>query len=141
MKQLDISQIYLKFPTKNDCIAVLEEVLWNKKPKCPYCQSYNSTPMSTQHRHHCNNCNTSYSVTVNTIFHQTHLPMQKWFYAIILILNARLKITTRQLSYLVDVNKNTACRITQQILSAIRQPQQRGLILGLMDRLDTYDRN
>ena len=40
------------------------------------------------YRWQCSRCKTSFSVTVNTLFHRTRLPLPKWFLAIILISNA-----------------------------------------------------
>jgi transposase-like protein len=93
---MNIVQVYEKFPTEEDCILHLEEVRWHGKPVCPYCGSNRTT--ENEHRHHCNNCNTSFSVTVNTIFHHTHLPLQKWFLAISLVLNAKKGLSARQLA-------------------------------------------
>ena len=76
---MNIVEIYKKFPTHEDCLAYLEKVRWNNVPTCPYCNSTNSTSFKKENRHHCNNCNTSYSVTVGTIFHKTKLDLQKWF--------------------------------------------------------------
>jgi len=60
-------------------------------------KSANQTPMPKEkkRRYHCNNCNTSFSVTVGTIFHRTHLPIQKWFLAIAIILNAKKGLSAR----------------------------------------------
>ncbi len=70
---MNIIQIFQKFPTQDSCIKHLEQCKWNNTPKCPYCESINQTPLKDTYRYHCNNCNTSFSVTVGTIFHQTHL--------------------------------------------------------------------
>ena len=74
---MDIIEIFELFPTQADCIAHLEDVRWQGKPRCVYCQSTNVTPAPKEKRHHCNNCNTTFSVTVGTIFHHTHLPLSK----------------------------------------------------------------
>ena len=79
---MNIVRIYELFPTESDCIAHLEKVRWKVKPICPYCGSDRTTAAPTEQRHHCNNCKTSFSVTVGTIFHHTHLPLQKWLLAV-----------------------------------------------------------
>ena len=90
---MNIVRIYELYPTEADCIRHLERVRWPKKAVCWYCKSENTTPVPAERRHHCNNCNTSFSVTVGTIFHHTHLPLQKWFLAVCLILNAKKGIS------------------------------------------------
>ena len=79
---MNIIQIFERFPTQNDCIAYLEAARWPEEVSCPYCGSVHTargTDKHRPHRHHCYDCKTSFSVTVGTIFHRTHLPLQKWF--------------------------------------------------------------
>lgn len=131
---MNIVQIYKRFPAEADCIDHLEQVRWDSKPTCPYCQSTNASPQKDgKRRHHCNNCNTSYSVTVGTIFHQTHLDLQKWFLAVSLILNAKKGISARQLARDLEVNKDTAWRISMKIREAMSQAHQRELLTGLVE--------
>lgn len=135
---MDIIEIFEKFPTQDSCIEYLEKVRWNGIPRCPYCKSDKQTPMKTEHRYHCNNCNTSYGVTVGTIFHKTHLPLQKWFLAVILILNAKKGVSARQLARHLKVNRNTAWRISMQIRNAMYEPEQRNVLQGLIEMDETY---
>ncbi|MBC8392200.1 MAG: IS1595 family transposase [Deltaproteobacteria bacterium] len=135
---MNIVEIFRLFPTHNDCIAHLEEVRWDNNPTCPYCKSHKSTPVKDGFRHHCNNCYTSYSVTVGTIFHHTHLPIQKWFLAVTLILNAKKGISARQLARDLDVNKNTAWRISMKIRDAMYEREQRELLTGIVEADETY---
>src|ERR1035437_7823498 len=118
---MNIIQIYKIFPTQQDCIKHLEQVRWNGIPNCPYCKSLNSTPYKDERRYHCNNCNTSYSVTVGTIFHKTKIDLQKWFLAVSLVLNAKKGISSRQLSRDLEVNKNTGWYLLMRIRKAMLQ--------------------
>ena len=133
---MDIVQISKRFPTQQDCIRHLEQVRWNGEPVCPYCGSDNTA--LNQHRHRCYNCKTSFSVTVGTIFHRTHLPLQKWFLAITLILNAKKGLSSLQLSQDLQVNKNTAWRISMQIRKAMTQSEHRELLTGVVEMDETY---
>jgi len=135
---MNITTIFETFPTQESCIEHLEKVRWSGKPSCPYCRSQNTTPMVNEKRHHCNNCNTSFSVTVRTIFHHTHLPLQKWFLAVSLILNAKKGISSRQLARDLGVHRNTAWRISMQIRNAMTQVHQRELLVGLVEADETY---
>ena len=135
---MNIIKIYETFPTEKDCLSYLEKIRWNNKPSCPYCKSINSTPLFKENRHHCNNCNTSYKVIVGTIFHHTHLPLQKWFLAITIILNAKKGISSRQLARDLQVNKDTAWRISMKIRDAMIQREQRELLTGIVEADETY---
>ena len=133
---MNIMQVFERFPTQQDCIAHLEAARWGDKPSCPYCGSLNTAP--NQHRHRCYDCKTSFSVTVGTIFHHTHMPLQKWFLAVMLMLNAKKGLSALQLSRDLSVNKNTAWRITMQIRKAMTQAEQRNLLTGIIEMDETY---
>jgi len=132
---MNIMRVSDQFPTQGDCLAHLEQARWGGKPICPYCGSANTT--RNQHRHRCYDCKTSFSVTVGTILHHTHLP-QKWFLAIMPRLNAKKGLSALQLSRDLDVNKNTAWRITTQIRKTMTQAEQRSLLTGIVEMDEAY---
>jgi transposase-like protein len=133
---MNIIQVYKMFPTQLDCLSHLEKARWKGKPKCPYCGSTNATPMKKEFRYHCNSCNTSYSVTVGTIFHKTHLDLQKWFLAISLVLNAKKGISARQLSRDLEVNKDTAWYMGMRIRRAMKEDPE--MLQGIVEVDETY---
>ena len=133
---MNIVSVFEQFPTQESCITLLEQARWPDGVTCPYCSSKNTAPC--EHRHRCYDCKTSFSVTVRTIFHHTHLPLQKWFLAVSLMLNAKKGLSALQLSRDIKVNKNTAWRITMQIRKAMAQAEQRQMLLGIVEMDETY---
>jgi transposase-like protein len=133
---MNIIEIYEKFPTEVDCIRYLEKIKWGDKPQCPYCDSTKSTPLPKEYRHHCNHCNTSYSVTVKTIFHRTHLPLQKWFLACCLVLNAKKGISSRQLARDLKISKDTAWSMQMRIRRAMNEYGY--LLEGILEMDECY---
>jgi transposase-like protein len=112
---MKLEDIYIVFPDEDSCIKFLEDIVWNNHPVCPYCRSINFTPLKNSYRYHCNECNTSYSVTVNTIFHKTKIPLQKWFYIIYLKEINELNISVRILGEEMEITKDTANRIINKV--------------------------
>jgi transposase-like protein len=133
---MNIIQVYKQFPTHADCIKHLEKVRWNNIPKCPYCQSENQSPAPKERRYHCNKCNTSYSVTVQTIFHKTKCDLQKWFLAISLVLNAKKGLSARQLARDIEVTKDTAWSMLMRIRKAFKEYGD--LLEGIIEADETY---
>jgi transposase-like protein len=125
-----------KFPNQEACISYLEQVRWNGKPICPYCGSNNTNHLVSQLRHHCNGCRKSFSATVGTIFHDTRLPLQKWFLAIDLILNAKKGLSSCQLARDLDVRQATAWSMGHRIRKAMKQDT--GLLSGIVEMDETY---
>lgn len=128
---MNIIQVHKRFPTQKDCIKHLENVRWKGTPQCPYCNATRVSKIPKEQRYRCNNCNTSFSVLVRTIFHKTKIELQKWFLAISLVLNARKGISVRQLAQDIEVNKNTAWLMLMRIRKAMIQ--QRQLLEGILN--------
>jgi transposase-like protein len=103
--------------TQEESIALLEKMRWNGQPRCPYCGSIKATTYKATHRYHCNSCFTAYSVTVGTLFHKTHVDLDKWFRAIKLIVKKSPNISSRNLAKEIQVNKNT----TNYMISRIKE--------------------
>ena len=104
---------------QEESIALLERIRWNGQPTCPYCGSIKATLYKVKHRYHCNSCFTAYSVTVGTLFHKTHVDLNKWFKAIQLVTKTSSDISVRKLSKEIKVNKNTASYMIIRIRAAM----------------------
>ena len=133
---MNIISIYNKFKSQEDCIKHLELTRWNGIATCPYCNSKKSHKNKGENRHYCHTCKTSYCVTVGTIFHNTKLPLQKWFLAISLIINAKKGIASRQLARDLEVTKDTAWRMQMQIRKAM--VEMPSLMTGIVEMDETY---
>lgn len=123
-------RVYEKCPTEESGILLLERLRWKGSPVCPYCGSLDSTPLTKEWRHHCNCCNTAFSVTVNTIFHRSHIDLRKWFSAL-RFLSQRYpkKVSVRELANYIDVRRNTAHSMLIRIKNADGPDR---LLLGLL---------
>lgn len=119
---------------RRECIKLLEQSRWRGQPQCPYCGSRRSSSIEKGLRHHCNDCFTSYSVTVGTIFHKTHVDLQKWFRAVLLVQASLSSTSVRQLALEIGVNKNTAAQMLKRLRGA--QPQEQKLLRAVAKALN-----
>jgi len=134
---MNLVEIFEKFPTQDDCRKHLEKVRWANGPICPYCFSnIKIAKQENENRYHCNNCKTGFSVTVNTIFHNTKVPLQKWFLAISLILNAKKGISAKQLQRDLKVTYKTAWYMAMRIRRAMID--QKEMLMGIVEMDETY---
>lgn len=105
--------------TQEEYLIYLEQLRWDGIPRCPYCESTKATAYKNEHRYRCNACFTSYSVTVGTLFHRSHVELRVWFKAIQLVLNSSDDLSVRQLSKELGINKNTAAYMLARIRQAM----------------------
>ncbi len=136
---MDIVSIFKKFKTQKQSIKFLEKARWGKKPFCAYCGSDRATKTKGDDRYyHCGACNKQFSVTVNTIFHDTKLPLQKWLLAMAIIGNAKKGISSRELARQLDISKDAAWRMQMQIREAMNDEKQRHLFTGIVEVDECY---
>jgi len=133
---MTIHEIYKNFPEQKDCLAHLEYLRWKNEPACVNCGSTNVTKFKNELRWHCNEENKSYSVLKDTIFEGTRLPLQKWFYAIHLMLSAKKGLSAMQLARNLDVSWNTAWYASMRIRCAMQD--QSYILEGIIESDSTY---
>jgi transposase-like protein len=135
---MNIIQIFNKFPTQESCIKHLEQIRWGDKAICVYCGSTNTNPLNQEgrYRHHCNGCRSTFSVTVGTIFHGTHVPLQKWFLLISLMQNAKKGLSSLQASRDIEVSQTTTWSMMHRIRKAMGNDNS--LLSGIVEMDETY---
>lgn len=117
---MTLKSIYKKYPTHAKAVAMLERIKWPEGPVCPYCLSKQSTQLIKESRYHCNICNASFSVTVDSLFKRTRADLQKWFLAIH-TLKEKPDISSRVLGGNIETTKDSAWLIIQKINRAKRE--------------------
>ena len=109
------------YPTQQDCIDLLEDLVWNNQPKCHHCGSSELSEIEKYYKHSknaytCSDCRSVYTVTQKTIFHHTHLPIVKWFTAIHVIKTYECLPSSYKLAKLIGVCKTTGLKMRARIL-------------------------
>ena len=132
-----------RFPDQESCIEYLERVRWQGKPVCPHCES-NHIKRKKEYgegrvgRWHCHDCNASFKVTCDTVFHGTKIPLQKWFLAIALLTNAKKSLSSCQLARDLDLNQKTAWYILTRIRAEMADKVNSILLQGIIEADETY---
>ncbi len=115
----ELKSIYKVFPDNSDCIHYLEEMRWNGEPLCPRCGYSKFSPVKGLIAYRCTMCNRTFTVTTKTFLHKTKLDLQKWFYAVHVMLNPHQKVSARWLGDNINVTKDTAWSIQNKIKKAL----------------------
>ena len=89
-------------------------------------------------RWHCKDCQASFKVTHGTVFHGTQIPLQKWFLAIALILNAKKGISSYQLERDLDLNQRTAWFLLTRVRAEMADKTNSILLKGIIEADETY---
>ena len=124
--QPSIFEIMSRFGSEDACIQHFERIRWPHGPHCPRCDSdrisiFDAKGKTGKDRHiyECMPCNYQFTVTVGTIFHNSHLPLTKWFLAIYMICSAKKGISSKQLQRELSVTYKTAWYMSHRIRLAM----------------------
>jgi transposase-like protein len=132
--------LFKKFPTQESCIEHLENIRWKNGVVCPYCQSHKISQHNEEgrrKRHQCQTCTKSFSVTVGTIFHNTHLDLRNWFYILSLMINAKKGLSACQVARDLEMRRTTAWEVMHKIRKAFAT-EQKELLTGIFEMDETY---
>src|SRR6266849_2587125 len=144
MKLIDVPKA---FATDEMCLAYLEAKRWPHGVRCPICGAKEVSKITRKSKskniraqlYQCleKSCKTQFSATSGTIFHDSHLPLSKWFTAIALMIDAKKGMSAMQLQRHLGVNYRTAWYLAHRIREAMNEPD--GLKLtGMVEIDETY---
>ena len=114
--------------TEEKCIAYLQKMRWPEGVRCPTCGNssishFQSKGKSgkTRHLYQCldKTCRYQFSPTTGTIFHDSHLPLNKWFRAIALVSDTQKPMSVNQLRLALGVQYKTAVHLADRIRQAM----------------------
>jgi transposase-like protein len=109
------------------CRKGLEHLRWPDGPTCPRCKSPKLSRMYKRQQFDCDSCGYQFSVTSGTIFHDTHLPLQKWIVAIYLMVESKKGISANQMKRTLGVSYKTAWYLCHRIRAAMTEVQPKKL--------------
>ena len=72
-------------------------------------------------KYECSDCALHFSATTGTLFHDSHLPLQKWFMAMALMSEAKKGISANQIARHIGVQYKTAWHLCHRIRKAMQE--------------------
>lgn len=140
---MDILSIFRSFQTQEQCLEYLEKIRWHGEPVCPYCGSVSvgrhASGDRANQRWQCRDCTRAFSVTVGTIFHRTHVPLQNWFLVLGLMLNAKKSASSYQIARDLGMRRPTVWSMMHRVRVAMAEDQNQARLLhGLVEADETY---
>jgi len=118
------------FPTEQDALAYWIKARWPKGVRCLACDHDKCYVIETKGKtgksarlFECAECGLHFSATTGTLFHDSHLPLQKWFMAISLMVESKKGISANQVKRHIGVTYKTAWYLCQRIRQAMQETQ------------------
>lgn len=115
VKTLTIHEFFKQFPNDEACLAHLFELRYGAEFGCPKCGEIGKFRKLAKHPAYTCNCGHHIHPMRNTIFADSHTPLNKWFYAIYLFTTTRHGVPAKELQRQLGVSYPTAFRMAHLI--------------------------
>lgn len=134
---VNLMSLFEQFGTEDQCKMFLEELRWPKGLQCPRCEAKKGISRIKARGYECEACGYQYSVLAGTIFHDTKLPLSKWFAATYLMIESRKGMSANQMKRTLGVSYKTAWYLCHRIRAAMGSVAQSPLE-GVIEVDETY---
>jgi transposase-like protein len=119
---MDLLTIIREFPTHERCRELLRRLRWPDGAACPRCAHTGVCWLNQQSKFECNSCHYQFSVTAGTIFHDSHLPLEKWFLAVHIMVESKKGVSAMQLQRMLGIGGyKTAWYLCHRIRAAMKE--------------------
>lgn len=136
-QEMDLMKLMMQFGSDDKCRTYLEKLRWPNGVRCARCQSEKISNIYKRDKFACASCGYHFSVTAGTIFHDSHLPLTKWFAAVYLMCESRKGISANQLKRTLGVAYQTAWHLCHRIRKAVADADTE-LLSGIIEVDETY---
>jgi transposase-like protein len=139
LKEQEINLISLidRFHDEDRCRGYLKGLRWPDGLECPRCGGKTISRIKKRHQLDCDSCRYRFSVTAGTIFHDSHLPLWKWFVAVYLIAESKKGISANQLKRTIGTTYKTAWYLSHRIRAALNEVDAQ-LLKGIVEVDETF---
>ena len=127
----DVAQV---FATDDEAHEHLVKVRWPKGIHCLACDSDRISRITSKGKTgkvrrvlECLECGLQFTATSGTLFHDSHLPLRKWFMAMALMCEAKKGLSALQLSRHLGVQHKTAWYLNHRIREAMQEQNPKPL--------------
>ncbi len=117
--ELNLLSVIEKYSTDDRCREVLTHLRWPKGVTCPKCQNTGISRAYNRNVFDCNSCRHQFTVTAGTMFHDSHLPLTKWFLATYLMCESRKGVSANQVKRMLGISYKTAWYLCHRIRAAM----------------------
>ena len=160
---MNLADLMERFSTVDAARDYLEKQRWPEGPECPHCglvgEAYKITPKPippvTEYQTKaelkakrvrkprrglwkCAGCRKPFTVTVGTIFEDSHIPLNKWVIAVHLLCASKKGMSAHQLHRMLGVTYKSAWFMAHRIRYGMSQEPLASQLTGVVEVDETY---
>ncbi|HLZ43278.1 MAG TPA: IS1595 family transposase [Candidatus Sulfotelmatobacter sp.] len=124
------------FDTDDKCRELLVRLRWPNGVECPRCKMPAVELATAKQLFYCKGCDYQFTVTTGTVFNDSHLALQKWFLATLLLCEAKKGMSAMQIKRTLGVSYKTAWYLCHRIRFAMTEVHK--MLDGTIEVDETY---
>lgn len=136
--ELSLLEFQQRFATEDACQEALEEARWPQGFVCPRCGQGKACRLGPRNLLQCSACRHQASVTAGTVFHKTHTPLVKWFWAIWMVAQDKGGVSALRLARQLDLRYRTAWTMLHKLRKAMGQRDATYTLTGSIEMDDAF---
>ena len=147
--ELNLIALAQHFSNEDKAREFLEKLRWPDGPVCPHCgeldNAYRLEPKPSKKGKHvrkgvwkCAGCRVQFTVTVGTIFEDSHIPLSKWLLAYHLLCASKKGMSAHQLHRMLKVTYRSAWFMAHRIRYTMAQEPLSSKLSGVIEVDETY---
>jgi transposase-like protein len=136
--EIDFFQFQERFQTEDQCFEHFKHMHWPNGFVCPKCGHGEAYFAEGRKVFQCKRCRHQTSLTANTLFHHSRLPLRKWFWAIYLVGTDKRGCSAKRLERLLDVHYVTAWLMVHKIRKAMEERDSRYMLAQVVEMDDAF---
>ena len=148
MKPMNLIDLAQHFCDEDKAREFLEKQRWPDGPECPHCglvnEAYRLTPTANGKTHvrkglwKCSACRKEFTVTIGTIFEDSHIPLHKWLLAYHLLCASKKGMSAHQLHRMLGITYKSAWFMAHRIRYTMSHEPLSSKLTGTVEVDETY---
>lgn len=121
------------YDSEEACLAAIYRAKWPRGFVCPYCEHNAGYELRKPRMMECASCRRQTSITANTLFQDSKVPLVSWFLAIYLIANDKGGVSACRLEKVLGINRKSASLMLKKIRVAMGDRDKNLTLAGYIE--------
>jgi transposase-like protein len=145
---LNLVKLAREYSDDDKARGLIESLRWPDGPVCPHCKNHKEKAIyalkpreyskTRNGVYKCGACRKQFTVTVGSIFEDSHAPLGKWLMAIFILCSSKKSISAHQLHRMLEVTYKTAWFMAHRIRFTMGTAPNAPKLSGTVEVDETY---
>lgn len=137
-KRMSLIEFSKKYASEEICVSDL----WERRNKdgfsCSKCGSQEGYKSKTRKIWVCKKCNYQTSILINTVFENSKLSIEKWYWATFLMISSKAGISAKELQFQLGVTYKTAWYVNRRLREVMQLANDKYKLCGTITMDEAY---